>query len=135
MIFFGAGEVMNRTILIRRLGLCSIAAIGLAAIGLAIPRNGDGASLLVFGAGALPCEAWLEHAQSEDPDHVVMASWMDGYLTAANEGRPADALKASLGKDTEGAARDAWVAQYCRAHPEESLYRATGALVAYLHER
>jgi hypothetical protein len=73
---------MCRTRLIRQLMLCSVAAAGLAASG-----ESGAASLLVFGAGALPCEAWLEHSQIEDPDHVVMASWMDGYLTAANEGR------------------------------------------------
>jgi hypothetical protein len=121
---------MCRTRLIAQLTLCGVVAIGLAASG-----KSGAASLLVFGAGALPCEAWLQHAQIEDPDHVVMASWIDGYLTAANEGRSADGIRASFGQNTEGAARDAWVTQYCRSHPNDSLFRAAGALVVILQQR
>src|SRR3954447_17921319 len=115
---------MLSTRLIRKLALCGIAVIALAGAGQSGPP-----SLVAFGAGALPCEAWLEHPQMEDPDHVVMASWMDGYLTAAVKGRSAEEVRESFNQYSDGAARDSWVAQYCRAHSDEPLFRAAGALL------
>jgi hypothetical protein len=88
----------------------------------------QGGSLLVFGAGAVSCGAWLQHAQPEDADHVVMASWFDGYLTAANQKLNEDSQTASLGQNTEGTGRDAWISRYCQANPHDPLLRAASTL-------
>ena len=94
-----------------------------------------GGSLLVFGAGAVSCGTWLGHAQPEDADHVVMASWVDGYLTAANQKLIEDGQTASLGQDTQGTGRDAWISRYCKANPQDPLFRAASALVLDLAKR
>jgi hypothetical protein len=94
-----------------------------------------GGSLLVFGAGAVSCGAWLRHAETDDADHVVMASWMDGYLTAANQKLNEDGQTASLGQNTQGTGRDAWITRYCQANPQDALFRAASALVLDLAKR
>jgi hypothetical protein len=87
-----------------------------------------GGSMLVFGAGALSCGVWLQHAQTTDAYHVVMASWIDGYLTAANERRSETSQNASLGQNIEGTGFDAWISRYCQANPQAPLFRAASAL-------
>jgi hypothetical protein len=71
-----------------------------------------GGPSLVFGAGALSCGVWLQHAQPADAYHAVMASWIDGYLTAANESR-SEAGQTALDRNTEGTGFDAWIS--CRS--------------------
>src|SRR5215469_3123433 len=98
----------------KRTFTCIVAVIGIV---VATSGSGDlarGGSLLVFGAGALSCGAWLQHAEPEDADHVVMASWMDGYLTAANQGLSGSDQAKSLGRNTEGTGRDAWISSTVR---------------------
>ena len=93
-----------------------------------------GASGLVFGAGALSCGVWLQHAQTEDTYHLVMASWIDGYLTAANDGR-SEAGQTALSQNTEGTGFDAWISRYCEANPQVPLFRAATALYLDLAKR
>ena len=94
-----------------------------------------GGPMLVFGAGALSCGAWLQHAQTVDAYHVVMASWIDGYLTAANERRSEAGQTASLDQNAEGTGFDAWVTRYCQANPQAPLFRAASALFLDLSKR
>jgi hypothetical protein len=83
--------------------------------------------MLAFGAGTLSCGVWLQHAQTADAYHVVMASWIDGYLTSANENR-SEAGQTALDQNTEGTGFDAWISRYCKANPQAPLFRAAMAL-------
>ena len=94
-----------------------------------------GGPMLVFGAGALSCGVWLQHAQTADAYHVVMASWIDGYLTAANERRSDINQNASLGQNIEGTGFDAWITRYCQANPQAPLFRTTSAVFVDLSKR
>jgi hypothetical protein len=94
-----------------------------------------GGPMLVFGAGALSCGVWLQHAQTADAYHVVMASWIDGYLTAANERRSDINQNASLGQNIEGTGFDARIGRYCEANPQAPLFRAAAALFLDLAKR
>jgi len=78
---------------------------------------------------------WLQHAQTEDAYHVVMASWIDGYLTAAYERRSETGQNASLGQDAERTGFDAWISRYCEANPQVPLFRAATALYLDLAKR
>jgi hypothetical protein len=97
----------------------------------ATSRGGDlarGDPGLVFGAGAPSCGVWLQHVQTVDAYHLVMASWTDGYLIAANERRSEADQTASLGQNSEGTGFDAWVTRCCQANPQAPLFRAASAL-------
>jgi hypothetical protein len=94
-----------------------------------------GDSMLVFGAGALSCGVWLQHPQTADAYHVVMASWIDGYLTAANERRDETGQNVSLGQNTEGIGFDAWISRYCKVNPQAPLFQAASALFFDLAKR
>ena len=66
---------------------------------------------------------------------MVTASWIDGYLTAANERRSEAGQIASLGQSTEGTGRDGWISQYCQANPQAPLFLAVSELVLDLAKR
>lgn len=116
-----------------RIGVISTAA---AFVAIASTMLGAGparaAALLVHGAGNDSCGDWLQHPQEADGSHVVMASWIDGYLSAINEWRADSGLPAFLGQSTNNNGRDAWISQYCQAHPLDNLFKAALALVAEL---
>jgi hypothetical protein len=131
--FPGAGQL---GLIMRRVFTNSI--VALISVIAATSGGGDLAragSMLVFGAGALSCGVWLQHAQTADAYHVVMASWIDGYLTAANESRSEAGQTAPLGQNTEGTGFDAWISRYCEANPQAPLFRAATALFLDLAKR
>jgi len=90
--------------------------------------------MLVFGAGALGCGVWLQHAEPADDYHVVMASWIDGYLTAANENR-GEVSQIAVDQSTKGTPFDAWISRYCEANTQAPLFRAASALFLDLAKR
>jgi hypothetical protein len=90
--------------------------------------------LAVFGVAAQSCATWLQHPQETDFAHNVMVAWVDGYLSANNEKRWEAGLPALVGAGTQGRSRFIWISQYCSAHPLNSLYHATVALVRELEK-
>jgi hypothetical protein len=63
-----------------------------------------------------------------------MASWIDGYLTAANENR-SEAGQIAFDQNTEGTGFDAWISRYCEANPQVPLVQAATALFRDLAKR
>jgi hypothetical protein len=88
----------------------------------------------VFGAGTLSYRVWLEHTANTDSTHHLLASWIDGYLTARNEAFLDAGKPATVGHTTDIDSRDAWVTDYCQSHPLAILYVAAQALVEELEK-
>ena len=90
------------------------------------------ANLVLFRAASQSCGTWLQHPQEADSAHIVIASWVDGYLTGTNEKRWETGLPTLVGKSTDNNGRNAWITQYCQVHPLDALFVAARALVTEL---
>lgn len=85
----------------------------------------------IIGAGALSCGNWTADYETRDVGLWVDAAWLAGYLSAYTAYHPAG----DVTKNLDPAARDAWVTNYCQAHPLDFIFQAADALIAELRAR
>jgi hypothetical protein len=88
------------------------------------------AETIVWGPGNSSCGDWLRDRQRDSWGSVVKKAWLSGYVTAYNNAY-AGALIA--GTDSEG--MFAWVDNYCRSRPLDSIFQASNSLMLELVRR
>jgi hypothetical protein len=106
----------------------------------------------VLGVGASSCGKWIESRKARGtPAEVIHTSWVYGYLSAEAALLASDARGAVLlGKNSQTLiekadilnpryinpnAINAWMDNYCRAHPLETIADALRVLLASLKEK
>ncbi len=87
----------------------------------------------VLGYGNRSCGSWLQVRNIPSYDEAAQLSWVAGYLTGFNNYASGQSGNVSAGIDLDG--QFAWIDAYCQAHPLDSLFQATGALVRELEKR
>ena len=92
---------------------------------------------MIYGPGANSCGTWTTAAKSGSSQDVLNKIWLQGFITAVNNfyltnlpGVTADLLE---GTDIDGA--NAWVDNYCAAHPLVKLAAAAQALTVELTDK
>ena len=106
------------------------AVLSLAAV-LAAPAwsaDADG-RLNVLSMGVKQCPEVATDYAGGGVSKLMNSVWVAGYLTAINSD-VFDGFDIAEGMEAE--ARDAWIARYCEANPEHTLYHATSVLVVTL---
>jgi len=77
-----------------------------------------GADAMVYGNGALPCEA----AYADETAAYISSQWVLGYITAASTASGVDLSGVINHAGMDGnAGMYTWVAGYCSSHPDEPL--------------
>lgn len=100
-----------------------IAAVALAGI---VASGNVMAVSKIYGLGAASCGKFLSYANDDQEPYMF---WFNGYATMASTESGIDYFKG-----TDGDSRLIWVRNYCQAHPLETFYDATVALMAELHK-
>jgi hypothetical protein len=83
-----------------------------------------------LGHGNNSCGEWLAGIPSS---HLVMQSWVLGFVSAYNVYGPDSSGNLTAGTDSNGLF--AWVDNYCQTHPLDSLAQAADQLVITLRLR
>jgi hypothetical protein len=105
--------------------VCAVALIILCGMGTQVAAG----TATVYGAGTESCGKWI--ASSTNPGiRAWEVSWVLGWLTAAGYYRVAGDLK-----ETDSDAIAAWVDNYCRANPLDTVGTAATGLIKTLAER
>jgi hypothetical protein len=82
----------------------------------------------VIGHGARSCGAWMED-QRDEYLALIDEAWVAGYLSGYN-------LTADDGVDLpDRSGAHAWITKYCRTHPLDGIWKASGELVNELTRR
>ena len=104
----------------------------LAALAMAVPAPAHASHpIMVLGDGNDSCGKWTENRakrNDDGPDGFASFSdsaWVQGYLTATQSNLPQD-FEAI--RQTDPAGIDAWVDNYCQAHPLDTINSAASAL-------
>jgi len=87
----------------------------------------------ILGTGTASCGTWTADKQENGPAWVGDLEWLSGYLSAYSAYKLPSERDVAHGLD-EGA-REAWVSNYCLAHPLDEIYVAADALIAELKHR
>ena len=88
----------------------------------------------IMGVGTQACGVWTQHSMGSDTDHIVLATWVDGFLSGLNTANLKTGKSYLLGQSMDANARDAWITAYCQAHPADTLYAAAQALARNLQD-
>jgi hypothetical protein len=113
-----------------------LAYVALAVAALSIQASAQPmGSKLVFGQGMNSCGGWTQARQSRSASAGLSAQWVAGYLSGLNvESTSLDPRDDPLlGTDFDGLM--AWIDNYCRSHPLESIAIAADKLMDELRER
>jgi hypothetical protein len=92
----------------------------------------------ILGVGTSSCGVWTRARAGTDfdLDKAAISSWLLGYVTAVNFWTTASSRKSggvSEGYDNE--ALLAWVDNYCKANPLQTIEKASGNLLRELLDR
>lgn len=87
----------------------------------------------VLGQGNLSCGTWVAEHTKNSMSSAAQDSWLVGYVTAVNKYALTNAPDVSAGTDLPG--MSAWMTNYCRANPLDTVSKATGRLVIELLKR
>ena len=85
---------------------------------------------MVYGVGNDSCGKWS--AARKDGSYYEMANWVAGYITAVDTASPYMPEGYKELRKTDADAYSAWLDNYCKANPLETLAKASMALVAAL---
>ncbi len=99
------------------------ALFGAAALALTVTAAEGGT--IVIGNGNSSCGSFIE--QRRTYSDAGIAQWVNGYLTAFNSSAPEDDFNILAGADPNGLR--AWFDQYCGAHPLDTIFAASNALI------
>jgi hypothetical protein len=98
--------------------------------------------ITTLGPAGQNCETWtqerekLQRAGVWSSDLKFMSAWITGYLTGANEATvdrgEQDTLLATR---ADVPAAFAWIDDYCRAQPRNSIYDASASLMMELRKK
>lgn len=110
-----------------RAGLAVVTAVGTMA-----PAHAQSGHYMVVGIGISSCGHWTEVRKlgADSWPAMNIASWVAGYVTAINRVKAGSIVGRA---DVE--AIDAWIDNYCAAHPLDDVAKATDMLVVELKKR
>jgi hypothetical protein len=91
-------------------------------------------SARIFGHGLSSCGKWTDVRRSQSPDNIAHASWAIGYLSGINQVISAYEKKDILIRQ-DAQALLAWLDNYCRANPLETVGKALDLLTDELVKR
>jgi hypothetical protein len=96
-----------------------------------VPATGDPAAptYVIRGAGADSCGDWNQYKLTDDPARYGSISWVLGYISAFNNFVSADG---DLGAHASVDEITAWIDEYCKAKPLDTVAGATTALISRL---
>ena len=86
----------------------------------------------VIGEGLRSCGAWTKERQAESPQSALFATWVLGYVTGMNW---VDYSEPDFLMKTDAFGILAWVDNYCRTHPVDTINRAASEVVEFLKTR
>lgn len=86
----------------------------------------------VYGPATESCGTWVSHISPEDLERLADVSWLNGFLSGYNVWSPEPGTATSA---TDMRGMVAWIDNYCRAHPLETVGTAATVLVYTLRER
>jgi hypothetical protein len=113
----------------RLLTICSAAFVGAVLVIISAPANSG--QYTTIGIGDLSCgkllEAMHKETKQDFADYYAMGSWIAGFISGAN-----DMGNLNVGQTTDNDGRDAWIANYCQAHPLSLIVDAAEALYVEL---
>ncbi len=84
-------------------------------------------SYTVYGVGSQTCGAWVQDINKR-PDNYIFHAWVAGFVSGV--GSMGESLK-----ETQAAAMELFVTNYCNAHPLDDVADASAALVMALKQR
>ena len=76
----------------------------------------------VYGEGALSCGTWTSGDSSE---RLRRGAWIRGFVSGAG-------YEGAKLRDTDSTGIEAWISQYCAAHPLDTIATASSHLVESL---
>lgn len=106
---------------------------------LALLLTGEAYAMSVTGYGDRPCSKWIRDqaaAKQQDPsedviwEQLVDQTWLMGYLTGMAVARRSDYLR-----KPDYATLNAWIDNYCKKNPSDSLGTASTALFDELENK
>jgi hypothetical protein len=113
---------------------CTFALLSaLSAVLICWPMYAVGNPMKVLGAGNASCGSWPQDRNTPSYQVTAQVGWVTGYITGFNSYAPNQSGDVSAGTDLDGEL--AWIDSYCQAHPLDSLFRATSALIRELETR
>ena len=86
----------------------------------------------VVGAGQESCGAWTQ-AEPNTLEYNEQQEWLWGFVTSYNT--YVAVSNGNVARGGDGYGMTAWVGNYCRAHPLDSVEIAAAKLIAELHSR
>jgi hypothetical protein len=100
-------------------------------LGSALATSVYGQGRAVKGAGTTGCASWTKERAS--PHHIQYRAWVDGFLSASNLADNDPDWMLQLANNSEGVY--AWVDNYCRTNPLDSIVQAAMKLRDELKSR
>jgi hypothetical protein len=99
------------------------------------------ADYVILGAGTHSCGAWTKEHANDSVRANIFDNWVAGYITSHNRWalriEKVDAPKKSvdIARNIDFDGIVAWITNWCRDNPLESVADATGALILELRKR
>ena len=91
------------------------------------------------GQGTLSCGTLVASAPnsgtSNPAQYFAFEAWVDGFLSGANNARNYPGQNSTVGEGTDPPGRDAWILNYCQAHPLDTVFKAAMELEHELFKR
>jgi|SRR5581483_10994407 len=87
----------------------------------------------VKGLGNKPCSEWTKAHQPRKPEAVLQETWLTGFISGFNEYALKDSKDVAPGIGLS--AIQTAVSAYCSSRPNDTLYRASKALVLDLQKK
>jgi hypothetical protein len=117
--------------------VCAMLAVVIL-VALSIQASAQGPGNMVFGQGMNSCGAWTQARQTRSVSAGLSAQWVAGFLSGMNSqfnltSSPDPQDDPLLGTDFDGLM--AWIDNYCRSHPLETIIAAALKLMDELRAR
>jgi len=80
----------------------------------------------VCGAGLVSCAIYEREREARSPVYLVIAAWMDGYITGSNQYAP-DTYDITSFESTEMLAAE--ISENCRLHPDTPVFAVLNSLM------
>jgi hypothetical protein len=94
----------------------------------------DNGKVYIRGAGTLSCGSWSIEHKKRSIKSFMQSEWVFGFIGSYNN----YVVKGSPGVDeqsSDGAGIEAWVDNYCKKNPLETIYFASQQLIKALAGR
>jgi hypothetical protein len=107
----------------------ALAGLAMLAIASPVPATDDKGQFAVRGAALISCAAFTQARASRGDTYRVVASWVDGYVTGANQ-HARQTYDALSFESTE--LLMAAIDEHCRRHPQDAVFAVVNSLMEKL---